>query len=95
MGQEHGGLHPQDLGCGSWTAEDSPIELRLDGATIAIEPCVHLPRLGGLLEDIRPDNVHREVDTGPAAGDVASWTMAAFPERGDVVWILATPPRGP
>jgi antitoxin component of MazEF toxin-antitoxin module len=63
---------PRTLAAEVGLRDDSPIELRLDGATIVIEPCVHLPRLGDLLEGIRPDNVHREVNTGPAAGDEAS-----------------------
>ena len=63
---------PKTLAAEVGLRDDSPIELRLDGATIVIEPCVHLPRLGDLLEGIRPDNVHREVDTGPASGDEVS-----------------------
>jgi antitoxin MazE len=49
--------------------DDSLVEHRLDEGTIVLEPCVQLPRLGDLLEGIRPENLHREIDTGPAAGD--------------------------
>jgi len=49
--------------------DDSPVELRLDGGTIVLEPRVYLPRLTDLLEGVRPDNLHREADTGPATGD--------------------------
>jgi mRNA interferase MazF len=50
---------------------DSPVELRLDGGTIVLEPRVSLPRLDDLLVGIRPGNLHRGADTGPAAGDEA------------------------
>ncbi|MCJ7676928.1 MAG: type II toxin-antitoxin system PemK/MazF family toxin [Anaerolineales bacterium] len=85
---------PKTLAAEVGLRDDSPIELRLDGAKIVIEPCVHLPRLGDLLEGIRPDNVHREVDTGPASGDEVSQSMDAVPERDDVVWISMTPHAG-
>ena len=71
-GKSMGVCIPKTLAAEVELRDDSPIELRLDGATIVIEPCVHLPGLGDLLEGIRPDNVYREVNTGPAAGDEAS-----------------------
>ena len=49
--------------------DDSPVDLRLDEGTIVLEPHVHLPKLGDLLEGIRPDNLHGEADSGPAAGN--------------------------
>lgn len=71
-GKSMGVCIPKTLAAEVELRDGSPIELRLDGATIIIEPCVRLPGLGDLLEGIRPDNVHREVDIGPAAGDEAS-----------------------
>lgn len=53
-------------------ADDSPVELRLEDGKIVLQPIApQVPSLEELLRCVRKDNIHREVDTGPAVGDEA------------------------
>jgi antitoxin MazE len=52
--------------------EDSPVELRLRDNTLVIMPVVKPAfALTQLLAQVTKDNLHREVDTGPAVGGEA------------------------
>ncbi len=48
---------------------DSPVDLRLSGGKLVLEPSSPpSPRLDELLRRVRKSNLHGEVDTGPAQG---------------------------
>jgi antitoxin MazE len=52
--------------------DDSPVELSLKDGKLVIEPIVEEELdLETLLAKVTKDNVHCEVDTGPAVGDEA------------------------
>lgn len=44
------------------------VDIRVEGRTIVIDPISENDNLDALLGQITPDNVHDEVDFGPAAG---------------------------
>lgn len=48
---------------------DQPVEIRQQGGRIIIEPVRKLRfELDDLLAEIRPDNLHDPIDTGPPVG---------------------------
>jgi antitoxin MazE len=52
--------------------DDSQIEMRLFKGGLLLEPSsTWTPSLGELLEGVTDDNLHDEVDTGPAQGSEA------------------------
>ncbi len=49
---------------------DSAVDLRLADGRLVLEPApAPAPTLAELLEGVTPENLHVEVDAGPAAGD--------------------------
>ncbi|MDP2952668.1 MAG: AbrB/MazE/SpoVT family DNA-binding domain-containing protein [Chloroflexota bacterium] len=49
---------------------DMPVDLSLEDGRLVVTPITRPPMtLERLLEQITEDNIHREVDTGPAVGE--------------------------
>ena len=49
---------------------DAPVELSVERGRVVVAPVIaDVPTLDELLEGIRPENLHAEVETGPAQGD--------------------------
>ena len=52
--------------------KESPVEVSLEDGRLIVSPvAVPHPTLAQLLSGVTKDNLHREEDTGPAAGDEA------------------------
>ena len=50
-------------------AHGTIVEMALQEGTLRITPCSHPPlTLESLLQQVTPQNLHQEVDTGPAVG---------------------------
>ncbi len=53
---------------------DDPVDVREEGGRIVIEKVQSAPvTLDWLLEGITPDNIHPEIDFGPAVGKEVWW----------------------
>jgi antitoxin MazE len=60
---------PKPLAAEVGLEADSPIELSLKNGKLLISPVrKQKVQLEDLLEQVTPENIHREVDTGPAVG---------------------------
>ncbi len=52
--------------------DDTPVELRLQKGKLILEPAApRSPSLDELMRAVHKNNLHREVDTGPAQGNEA------------------------
>lgn len=50
--------------------QDAPVEMSVVGGKLVVEPVTEPPiTLEDLLAQVTRENLHREVDTGPARGD--------------------------
>jgi len=59
---------PRPLAAEVGLEEDSPVELSLVEGRLVIAPLVEAFSLDRLLAQVTDDNLHGEVDTGPALG---------------------------
>lgn len=60
---------PKPLADEAGLRDDSPVQLTLRDKQLVIEPLVQEPlTLDALLAQVTAENLHREVDTGPAVG---------------------------
>jgi antitoxin MazE len=59
---------PRPLAAEVGLEEDSPVELSLVEGRLVIAPLVEAFSLEQLLAQVRDDNLHGEVDSGPAVG---------------------------
>ena len=61
---------PQAFAAEAGLAQDTPVEMTLEGGRLVITPVVgSKPRLDDLLAGITPDNIHKEIDTGDPMGN--------------------------
>ena len=52
--------------------QDAPVDLVIERGRLVLVPVAPaVPTLDELLEQVTPENLHGEVDTGPAVGDEA------------------------
>ena len=52
-------------------AAESPVEITVVEGQLVIAPAEETLTLERLLADVTPENLHAEIDTGPAIGDEA------------------------